>query len=82
MLARVFKTVATAHQILISSYLQWQRRGMKRFDVHKCFCKTVEAFLDPILFFFLSVAVFQSGHFTEWDFEKIYSLCSLPWFLQ
>lgn len=52
MLARVLKTVATAHQILISSYLQWQWPGMKCFDVRKCFYKTVEAFLDPVSFFF------------------------------
>lgn len=47
MLARGLKTVATAHQILISSYLQWQWPGMKWFVVCKCFYKTAEAFLDP-----------------------------------
>lgn len=69
MLARILKTVATAHQILISGYLQWQWPGIKWFGVRKCFYKTVEAFLDP--FFFLSIMVFQYGHFTDWDIGKI-----------
>lgn len=46
MLARVLKTVAAAHKILISSYLQWL--GTKCLDVCKCFYKTVQVFLDPI----------------------------------
>lgn len=71
MLARVLETVATAQQILISSYLQWQWPGMKCFDVCKCFYKTVEAFLDLVSLIFLSIAVFQCGQFTDWDLRKI-----------
>lgn len=70
MLARIVKTVATAHQILISSYLQCQLPEMKCFDVRKCFYKTVEAFLDPVSFF-LTRVVIQYGHFTDQDLGKI-----------
>lgn len=68
MLARVLKTVATAHQILISSYLQWQWPGMKCFDVRKCFYKTVEAFLDPVSFFFS-----EHRGFPVWTFHRLRS---------
>lgn len=61
MLDRVLKAVGTAHQILISSYLQWQWPGIKCFDVRKCFYKTAETFLDPVSFFFFSCALWFSS---------------------
>lgn len=66
MLARVLETVATAQQILISSYLQWQWPGMKCFDVCKCFYKAVEAFLDPVSLFFP-----EHCGFPAWTFHRL-----------
>lgn len=78
MLARILKTVATAHQILISSYLQCQLPEMKCFDMRKCAYKTVEACLDPVSFVFFRALWLSSMDISQTRFSgrsKVFALC-------
>lgn len=78
MLARILKTVATAHQILISSYLQCQLPEMKCSDMRKCVYKTVEAFLDPmssVFFWALWLSSMDISQTRFWGRSEVFALC-------